>query len=263
MTRSPTHDSSDPLRAFLWGKRQSCRYSMALDVAVRGALSSFTALSIDLSATGVLLRVPVDQLQPESAGSHEVDPFTLAETHFRGACLANFKRRRVKVHLELVRLDFRPDEPGFLFLGFRFARPLDAKQLKRFGLSPDSTRAEEHGRPAEMLSLRANGDPVACRIFNNGDSSRPMFEGRVLGVGPKSLCVRLSDGDVGLVAKRLRGAKVRVEVMDGGQPMWDSPALLQAIGFESGASSDLELGFVLHKNPTRRVRKQLGQAGIA
>lgn len=246
---------ADPLRAFLWGKRQSCRHALAVNVSVKGSLQTVTALSIDLSAMGVLLRVPVADLAPEAADG-DVDPFILAETHFRGSCAAQFKSQRVKVHLELVRLDYRPDEPDYLFLGFRFARPLDDKQLKRFGLTPSSVGPESHGRPSEMLALRAADDPVACRIYNKGDPGKPMFEGTVLGVGRRSLCVQLDEADVGLIAKRLRGVKARIEVLDGDQVAWESAAAMQAIGFAEDPADGLELGMIVDDAPSRELRRR-------
>jgi hypothetical protein len=250
---------ADPLRAFLWGKRASCRHPLALEVAVKGSLKSVPAMSLDLSAVGVLLRVPIAALAPAAAGG-DVDPYTLAATHFRGTCPAQFKTRRVKVHIELVRLDYRPEEQGFLFLGFRFARPLDEKQLKRFGLAPESVGPESHGRPSDMVSLRAADDPVSCLIFNNGDPSRAMFEGLLLGVGERSLCISLPDGDVGILAKRLRGVKTRIQVLDSGQVAWESAAWLQAIGFAESAKDGLELGMIVADPPTAALRKRFRSA---
>ena len=250
-----TTTSADPLRAFLWGKRQSCRHALAVDVSIRGSLVPVSALSIDISAMGVQVRVPLAALTPDSAAG-DVDPFILAETHFRGPCPAQFKSRKVKVHVELVRLDYRPDEPDHLFLGFRFSHPLDARQLKRFGLSPSSVRPESHGRPSEMLSLRAADDPVPCRIYNNGDPSRPMFEGQVLAVGSRSLSVLLDDADIALIAKRLRGVKARIEILDGDQTAWESATWLQAIGFGDTPEAGLELGLIVETQPSPALRRR-------
>jgi hypothetical protein len=255
MSRSGARNEVDPLRAFLWGKRASCRHALAVAVTVRGSLKPVTAVSMDLSAMGVLLRVSVASLAPR-AGDDGIDPFTLAETHFRGHCPAQFKKQRVKVHMELVRLDYRPDEPEHLFLGFRFMHPLDARQLKRFGLAPSSVGPESHGRPSEMLALREADDPISCRIFNNGDRSRPMFEGLLLGVGERSLCIELPDADVGVLAKRLRGVKACVEVLEGDQVAWESAAWMQAIGFAEDPARGLELGMILETAPSRGLQKR-------
>ncbi|MDF1701586.1 MAG: PilZ domain-containing protein [Planctomycetota bacterium] len=248
--------TADPLRAFLWGKRSAIRHPLALDVEVRGSQTPLRGISLDLSSGGVLLRFPVEVLQPGAAAGADIDPFVLAETHFRGACVARFRRHRLKVHLELVRLDYRPDDRQYCYVGFRFARPLMEKQLRKLGLDPACCGAEAHGLPSQLVDLRAADDPVVCRIYNGGDDVHPMFEGTVLGLAKRALCLRLEDGKLALVDKRLRRVRVRVEVLEGDQPIWDSHARLQAIGLLEDDPEALELGLVLEEAPSRALRQR-------
>jgi hypothetical protein len=246
--------STDPLRAFLWGKRRAIRHPVALGVEVQGSQRPVTGLSLDVSAGGAMLRFDLDDLMPSAAD--EVDPFLLAQTHFRGPRLARFRRHRLKVHLELVRLDYRPDAPDHLFVGVRFARPLSEKQLRKLGLDPTLCGPESHGLPSELVELRAVDDPVVCRIYNLGDAQHPMFEGLLLGRGDGTLCVRLDDTDLGVVGKRLRDDAVRIEVLDGDQPDWEAQARLQAIGLLNHPPGALELGLVVHESKAPSRRKQ-------
>jgi len=256
MDRLPAKPSTDPLRAFLWGKRQSARHPLALDVEVRGTLASVPAMSLDVSASGVLLRVCAAALTPEAAQDGDVDPFVLAETHFRETCLIHFKQRRVKAQVQMVRLDYRPEEPEFLYLGFRFSRGLEPKQLRRLGLRPARCGPEAHGLPSEMVTLRAADDPLVCRVYSNGHAKKPMFEGRLLGVGNKTVCLRVDGIDLAMIAKRLRNAKVRVEVLDGDQVDWETGAHLQAIGLLSEPGYPLELGLVVDTPPGDALRQK-------
>ena len=243
----------DALRAFLWGKRQSRRHAATHDVRIQGSIRGFKALSLDLSAGGVLLRVPIHALAPDAAEDGDVDPFLLVQTHLHGPIMAHFKSRRVKTHLELVRLDFRAEEPEFLFLGCRFSRPLDPKQLRRFGLTPRDVRPELHCLPSEMVPLRAADDPVVCRLAGGVRGERNLFEGRVLGLGKKTMCVRIDGASVDRVAAQLRGQSFHVGLLDGDKVTWRTGAQLQTIGFleEDGV---LELGLLIEKPPRRDVR---------
>lgn len=249
--RSPR--SSDPLRAFLWGKRAAIRHPLALDVEVKGAQKAVRAVSQDLSAGGVLLRFAVADLAPGGTRDAELDPFLLAETHFRGACVARFRRRRLKVHLELVRLDFRPDEADHLFVGFRFARPLIDKQLRRLGLEPAQCGPEAHGLPSELVELRAADDPVVGRLHVGGGGTP--YEGSILGLSKRALCLRLDGADIGEVARTVHGAALRLDVLDGDSVQWTSHARLQTIGLLDDAPDALELGLVLDTAPNRALRK--------
>jgi len=256
MSASSTPPARDPLRAFLWGKRQAHRHALALDVLVRGTLKPISAMSLDLSASGVLLRVPTRDLEPQAASDGDVDPFLLAQTHFRGPCRVQFKKPRIKTHVEMVRLDFRADDPGFLYLGCRFTRPLDGKQLKRLGLEPDHCGPEVHGLPSEMLPLRAADDPVVCRVFASATTEEPLFEAFLIGAGRKSLCMRLDEADVAVLAGKLRGEKLRVEVLEGDDVDWTTGAKLQAIGFLDDVDGALELGLLVNKRPSRALRRK-------
>lgn len=244
--------TSDPLRAFLWGKRAAIRHPLALDVVVNGAQGATRAVSLDVSASGVLLRFPVEALTPRGAAA-EVDPFVIAETHFRGTPVARFRRRRVKVHLELVRLDYRQDDPDHLYVGFRFARPLASRQLQKLGLDPSRCGSEAHGLPSQMVELRAAGDPPTC-CLRDGDTV--LFEGHALGLGKQSLCVRLDTADLADVAGRLSNRTATLDVFEGDAPLWSGGAKLQSIGLLDDAPDALELGLVLDERPGAELKRR-------
>lgn len=243
--------SNDPLRAFLWGKRAAIRHPLALALEVHGAQHPVRAISMDVSAGGLLLRVPVADLQPDDMT--DVDPFVLAETHFRGPCVARFKRHRLKVHLELVRLDYRPDEREHLYVGFRFSRPLMEKQLKKLGLDPSSCGAEAHGLPSDLVELRAAGDPVVGRLVASGVDQ--VLEGGILGLNKRGLCLRLDEADIAAVASTLHGRELRIDVLEGDEVQWTSHARLQTLGLLDDAPNAVELGLVLETAPSRALRK--------
>jgi hypothetical protein len=256
MDESSPPNAPDPLRAFLWGKRQSRRHPLAMDVDVRGTLCEIAAMSLDLSACGVLLRVPTAALAPDAAAEGSVDPFLLVETHFRGSCPAHFRKSGVKVHVEVVRLDLRSDEPEYLYLGCRFSRPLDDEQLQEFALAPEDVAAELHALPSEMMDLRAAGDPCICRLYAERDATVPAFEGEVLGIGEDTMCLRVEGHHAPLAALGLCAKRIRVEVFTGDQVEWRCGAWLKTIGFPDKGLSELELGLVLDKAPGPALRQR-------
>ena len=243
------NDHPDALRAFLWGKRGSRRHPLALDVEVQAAFGDLQAMSIDVSGGGVLLRVPVAALAPDAAADGDVDPYLLVQTHFRGPCVARFPKCGVKAHIEAVRLDLRADEPDFLYVGCKFSRPLDAKQLRRFGLGAEECAAEIHALPSELMPLHAANDPCVARLFVVGGPNRPVFEGRVLAIGEGTLCMRVEGDHATLAAVGLGAKRLRIEVLAGDKVAWDASAWLRTIGFPSEDPTELELGLVTVENP--------------
>jgi hypothetical protein len=235
----------DPLRAFLWGKRRSRRHPLVLDVELRAPLGTIPAMSVDVSAGGALLRVPTSRLAPEAAADGEVDPLLLVQTHFRQACRARFRQRRVDVHLEVVRLDLRPTEPDFLYLGCRFSRPLDEEQLRRFALRPADCASELHALPSDMTPLRLRGAAWIALVYGEDEADRPAIAGRILGIGDATLCLGVDDAAAASAAVALRTQALRMEVTKGGGVVWRSGARLKAIGFLDDPRAGLELGFVV------------------
>ena len=256
MEEPRSRDHPDALRAFLWGKRQSRRHSFALDVDVRGVFDEIAAMSIDISAAGVLLRVPTAALAPEAAQEGEVDPFLLVQTHLRGSCRAHFRKCDVTVHVEVVRLDVRVDEPDFVYVGCRFAHPLDREQLRRFALAPEECAPEPHGLPSEMMPLRAANDPCVCRLYEVAGSPAPVFEGEVLAIGGDTLCMRVEGHHATLAAVGLGGKELRVDVLEGDEVNWTTSAWLQTIGFPGDDLSELELGLLTDTPPGPNLRRR-------
>jgi hypothetical protein len=244
----------DPLRAFLWGKRQSRRHALVLDVALEGTLGAIPAMSLDVSAGGVLLRVPTDALNPRAASDGDVDPFMLVQTHLRGACRARFEKCDVKAHVEVVRLDLRPTEPEFLYVGCRFSRALDEEQLRRFALDPKQCAPELHALPSDMMPWRARGDACIGALY--ADDDQPCFEGEVLGIGPSTLCLRLQDASEASTAANLGARELRLEVFEGDRVDWETGARLSTIGFPNDGRAGLELGLVVNGTPGKALRRR-------
>lgn len=263
VAEQPTPDSPDALRAFLWGKRQSRRHPLALDVYVRGALGEIAAMSMDLSADGVLLRIAASALAPDAAVEGEVDPFLLVQTHFRQACPAEFRKAGVTAHIEVVRLDVRPEDPDFVYVGCRFSHPLKAEQLRRFSLDLEECASELHVLPSEMMPLQAAGDPCVCRLYDVGGMSEPIFEGTVLGIGEGTLCMRVEGHHATLAAVGLCARELRIEVLTGDKVDWETPAWLQTIGFPGNDTSELELGLVTETVPNKKLRRRFRRQSTA
>ncbi len=252
MSQTQTH--SDPLRAFLWGKRHSQRHALAVDVDIRGVFGSIEALTVDVSASGVLMRVAESTLKPSSADAGEVDPFVLVQTHFRSPFAMRFRQSGVKVHAELVRLDMRIDEPGFLFLGCRFARPLVRSQLRKFGLTVEECKAEAHALPSEMVPLRAGPEVLMANLHEEGKPDEVIFGGTVLGIGEGTLCMKVCNGDAAVVANKLRHRYFKAQVYVGDEILWTTGARLQAMGFLDDDPNALELGLLVDTEPDPKLK---------
>ncbi len=244
---------TDPLRAFLWGKRQSQRHALAIDVDIKGVYGTLEAHTVDLSATGLLMRVPESALKPESAEAGEVDPFVLVQTHFRNPFAIRLRQSGVRAQVELVRLDIRLDEPGYLFLGCRFSRPLVRSQLRKFGLSVDEVKAEAHALPSDMVPLRAGPKRLLTRI-REVDTQDALCDGKVLGIGEGTLCAKVAHGDAAEVANRLRHRRLTADVLLDGEVLWSTGARLQAIGFLDDTPDALELGLIVDTEPDPKLK---------
>lgn len=263
VAEQPPSDSPDALRAFLWGKRQSRRHPLALDVDVTGALGVIAAMSMDVSADGVLLRIAASDLAPQAAADGEVDPFLLVQTHFRQACPAEFRKAGVKAHIEVVRLDVRPEERDFVYMGCRFSHPLEEEQLRRFSLAPEECTSELHALPSEMMPLQAAGDPCVARLYDLEGPSSPVFKGTLLGIGDGTLCMRVAGHHATLAAVGLGARELLVEVLTGDQVDWETSAWLQTIGFPGADTTELELGLITETAPKRKLKKRFRQAATA
>lgn len=236
---------SDPLRAFLWGKRGARRHPVALRVELKGTQGPVPGFSVDVSTSGALLLVREMDLRPE--GHEEADAFALVQTHFRGAFAVRFPTLGVKAHAELVRIAMKPEREGLLFLGCCFSRPLGRGQLRRFGLEEEDCAPETdmHGLPSQMLPLHPGDEQtLKAEIFERPGSRRPLLAGKLLGVGDHSVCIGVTSKNPAMIAARLHRDLIQLRVSDGGDVLWSAGASLRAIGFPEDQQDYVEVGFV-------------------
>ncbi len=247
---------TDPLRMFLWGKRDSLRHVMAMRVELRTSQGPLEAVSVDVSATGVMLRVGIDALQPHPDAA--VEPVALVQTWFRDVFRARFPSCKVRVDARLIRVSLRGDDPGWLYLGCSFQKRLKRSQLRRFGLTLEdcASEADMHGLPSEMLPHERDAARevlIKLQGFSENGKSKAVISGRVEGIGDRTVCVRLEGADASRLSTSLRAGPLKTHWTVEGDTLWRTRAELRIVGFPEDDSGALEVGLVTHRELPDKV----------
>ena len=247
----------DPLRAFLWGKRQSRRHAVALPVSLRGTQGRVPAHAVDLSAHGVLLRLTERDLIEAQPDLPPTDSVVLLQTHFRGAFRMLFSSCGVKADGELVRVAIESEADGELLVGARFLRPLSRRKLRRFGLGADACvpESELHVPPSGVLPFElAEGEDLQLELYRSASARKLLYAGRVVGLGDRTLCALLPDADAGEVAARLSARPLAMRVLRNTDEVWRTEARLMVIGFPA-SERGVELGLVTESDADPALRR--------
>lgn len=139
--RGSTAPGMDPavieelLRGYFSGKRDSLRTYKLLDVEVRGKRARFKGMVVDISRSGVLLRI----MDPTFATAEEQEllmPYTARVWyHFEGGFVLALEDGSICVPAHVVRVTgYCGRGASLIFIGCRFERPLTKKQCKRLGV---------------------------------------------------------------------------------------------------------------------------------
>lgn len=243
----------DPLRVFLSGKRSSARLSVDLPVRLGGRLGPLDGGTVDVSAGGALLYLPLGALGPvEGAG----DLFARVEANLGGGFDLRFAQAGVVLESEVVRLVMPPDDPSHLYLGVRFPHAPTPAQLAALGLGGRAPEADA-SLPLEALPLvpRPGRRTRALLCGRAPGEAESWFQGEAVALGARALGLRLERAPTADLSRWLGAGPMETILFQAGLPVWRSPADLLAVRCMDRPSGTVEAGLLLAGAPPRRVRR--------
>lgn len=257
MSRNDEAPADDPLRAFLSGKRRSERHPVLFRVALSGGGQAVHGRTVDVSAGGVLIRVPDEEVGASGPPPPLLDLLGLVEKHLQGEIEIAFPEISVRVPGTLVRMTVPPGEGGYFLLGCRFARPLAPAERER--LLPAETAA---ARGPLALAPRPGATVQALVFVERPDLAGPLA-GLVVGVESGRFDVRFDSAaasTAGAAESLLGDRTARVRLLEGGALLWEGAArILHARPVTAparGVDVRFEAGSPLPKAAASRFRKR-------
>jgi hypothetical protein len=123
------------IKSYFAGKRDAVRTYKLLDIEIVGKRGLFHAVAVDISRSGVLLRIQ----DPSFANDKEMDqimPYTARVWfHFEGGFEAVFAGGDVRLQADVVRVTgYVGRGERLIFVGCRFRRPLEKHECERLGI---------------------------------------------------------------------------------------------------------------------------------
>jgi hypothetical protein len=148
-----TQQVEELLREYFSGKRDAVRTYKFLDVRVKGKRGAFRGMAVDISATGMLLRI----IDKDFAAESETDrlmPYTARVWfHFESGLDVEFDEGKVSTSADVVRVTgYCGRGRGLILIGCRFREQLKAEQCRALGIDvgPDTpTRKVERSSSEE------------------------------------------------------------------------------------------------------------------
>jgi hypothetical protein len=131
------------LRDHFSGKRDSVRTARLIDVVVEGRHGSFRALAVDISRSGILLRiVDADFAPPEEEG--QLMPYTARVWHhFDGGLYVRCPEQRVVAKADIVRVTgYSNRGQTVILIGCRFDPGLEYEECDRLGIETGDDRPD-------------------------------------------------------------------------------------------------------------------------
>lgn len=134
------------LLGYFSGKRDAVRTYKFLDVEVEGKRGVFRGMAVDISATGMLLRI----IDSDFAKLDEMDhlmPYTARVWfHFENGLAVAFAKGQVRTQADVVRVTgYCGRGKGLILIGCRFRDPLDDGQCEALGIESGPDRAIRPG----------------------------------------------------------------------------------------------------------------------
>ena len=126
------------------GKRDSKRSFKLIEVEVGGQFRSFQGLAVDVSRSGLLLRIMDPQFARFDASSSFVRYTELVESHFGVGLWIRFRGTMVRVDANVIRVaTFGLGDRELILVGCRFDRLLTVDECAQIGIDPSLTASQE------------------------------------------------------------------------------------------------------------------------
>ena len=254
--------ATDPLRAFLSGKRASPRLPIDATVVLRAHEFEIRARAVDASEGGVLLAIDEGAFDAASRGATG-DAILHVHKRLEKGFDVDFVDCGMRRRAVPVRAATPSSDGARIFLGCRFAKPLTIRDQRTLGLlqadrvlsTPDWTEPVLLGslshvvRPRRMVSVLAFDERAAI--------AGPRFVGRLEGAGGSALsaivAVPRQRGLFDLLGKEA----IRCEVRVGAECIWTVMAKPAAVQLIHGDEVNVTIGLQSRATPPRRLRDLL------
>jgi hypothetical protein len=249
-----------PLWRFSSERRRYERHALTARVRLHGPQGILLAHTVDVSSSGVLLRVHAPEA-PDADEAERGDPPPLASLRelFGTAFQLQFDEHEVSARARLVRVSRAPDDPDTLLVGCEFALNLHARQLARLGVN---------GRPRKgagtdttsILPLDVRDDAtVEVRVHDHFDADgppddeEPLCAGRLVGLGGPVLAAKVQREAPPRVAARLDGRRLSVRVVHDDEEIWAVGARLLSVRLVPSHPPTAEVALLADSAPSADV----------
>jgi hypothetical protein len=138
------------LRGYFSGKRDALRTYKFLDSEVSGHHGTFRAMAVDISRTGVLLRITDPEFATQDEMNHLMPYTARVWFHFEGGFTIRFSRGAVVTTANVVRVTgYVGRGNSLILLGCRFDRDLAQEECAMLGIDHSDDRPPGTG-PANV-----------------------------------------------------------------------------------------------------------------
>ncbi len=129
------------LRGYFSGKRDAIRTSKFLDVQVKGKRGSFHAMAVDISRTGILLRIVDSDFATPDEANHLMPYTARVWYHFEGGLTVSFPEVEVVAKADVVRVTgYCGRGNSLILIGCRFRTAIDEKSCDAIGIEHAADR---------------------------------------------------------------------------------------------------------------------------
>ena len=127
----PSSNTQDPLEARFSGKRAADRFECQTPVVLHSGRRRFEGLAINISRSGVLVRLPYAALARSVGGLRVGKAMDAADRHFGTGFRLEFPGTSIDRAVVLVRMAMEVSEPDSLRLGCEFRGDITDEDVAR------------------------------------------------------------------------------------------------------------------------------------
>ncbi len=258
-----------PLWRFSSERRRYERHALAARVRLHGPNGVVCAETVDVSASGVLLRIDLPHeigLSPAEAGT---PPIAALRTLFGTSFQLRFEDHEVSARARLVRVVRPRDDPHSLLVGCEFALNLHSRQLEKLGVELHACARRTETQTSSILPLDVRDDaPVEVHVrdlpgtllargaalppVTAGDEP-PLCAGRLVGLGGPVLAAKVDPEAPPRVAARLDGRRLSVRVVHDAEEIWAVAARLLSVRFVPSHPPTAEVALLVETEPPPEI----------
>jgi hypothetical protein len=219
-----------------------------LDAEVCGPDGGIPARTVNVSASGVLLRIHEDALRAWGESIAEE-----VEKIFGESFRVRFPGASMDTRAKLVRVTRPTPDSTEVLLGCQFSLNLHQGQLKRLGVEPGECGCRDRlgPRPSSILPLATDGRSrvVVCEHR----SEEPVCDGRLVGLGGFVVAAQVGTDESEHLLSRLDGRDLDVHVEHEDENLWSVGARMLALRLTEEPEEALEVALLAESPPSPDV----------